>query len=88
MLPVPTVHLNGTSRAELLDGVTAAAQAIDRAMDKLADAWPNGRDYYPQEGNARERAAEWYTERALALRTIRDELMQIAEAISNGGHKS
>lgn len=87
MLPVPTIHLNGTSQEELLEGVTAAANAIDHAMFKLAEAWPNGRDYYPQEGNAREQAVEWYSERGMALRKISDELKEIAVAISDGGHK-
>ena len=47
-ITLPTVHLNGTSAEELLGQVTQAAKKIHEAMAALANASPNGRDYYPQ----------------------------------------
>jgi len=46
----PIVHSNGTSKASLIDNLEAVWYAIDKAMDALREAGPNGRDYYPQPG--------------------------------------
>ena len=48
MTTIPTVHLNGTSATDLRDGYAAAYDAIDKAIDALAKAELNGRDFYPQ----------------------------------------
>jgi hypothetical protein len=48
MATIPTVHLNGTSFTDLRDGYAAAYDAIDKAIDALAKAELNGRDFYPQ----------------------------------------
>jgi hypothetical protein len=48
MATVPTVHLNGTSFNDLRDGYADAYRAIDKAMDALAKAELNGRDFYVQ----------------------------------------
>jgi hypothetical protein len=48
MATIPTIHLNGTSGPALLDGYAAAHDAIDKAIEALAAAELNGRDYYPQ----------------------------------------
>lgn len=47
----PTVHLNGTSREELMRQLIEAADALRVAQKKLAEASPNNRDYYVQEAN-------------------------------------
>jgi hypothetical protein len=48
MATIPTVHLNGTGFTDLRDGYAAAYDAIDKAIDALAAAELNGRDFYPQ----------------------------------------
>jgi hypothetical protein len=48
MATIPTIHLNGTSGPALRDGYAAAYDAIDKAIEALAKAELNGRDYYPQ----------------------------------------
>jgi len=48
MATVPTLHLNGTSKTDLRDGYLAAHEAIDAAIEALASAELNGRDFYPQ----------------------------------------
>lgn len=45
-LAIPTVHLNGTSRTELLNQLIDAARALKKGQEALAQAAPNGRDYY------------------------------------------
>ncbi len=45
---VPTVHMNGTSKNELISQLETAVSAIRVAVTALENAAPNGRDYYPQ----------------------------------------
>lgn len=48
MTTFPTVHLNGTSREDLLEAIEQAYLAVSEAQSKLAQTAPNARDYYPQ----------------------------------------
>jgi hypothetical protein len=48
MATFPTLHLNGTGKNDLRDGYADAYDAIDKAIEALAAATLNGRDYYPQ----------------------------------------
>jgi len=47
-IKIPTVHLNGTSKDELLRQIHDAHVAVQAALDALAKARPHGRDYYVQ----------------------------------------
>ena len=42
----PCVHLNGTSKQELMDNLESIHTALEKARDALKAAAPNGRDYY------------------------------------------
>ena len=42
----PCVHLNGTSKAALLDQLSEVYAALENARNTLKNAAPNGRDYY------------------------------------------
>lgn len=42
----PCVHLNGTSKATLLENLEKVYQTLQLAYDDLKQAAPNGRDYY------------------------------------------
>lgn len=44
----PTVHMNGTSRQELIFQQLEVMKAIRVLMGAMRKATPNGRDYYPQ----------------------------------------
>jgi hypothetical protein len=48
MATFPTLHLNGTGKTTLRDEYAAAYDAIEKAIEALAAATLNGRDYYPQ----------------------------------------
>ena len=49
-LILPIVHLNGTSRESLLEDREKLYTALREADRALAQAGPNGRDFYPEPG--------------------------------------
>lgn len=52
-------------------------------MGALANAAPNGRDYYPQGPGALKQAQEEHQNRMARLRSVYAELQQLAEAIAD-----
>ncbi|MBO0784324.1 MAG: hypothetical protein J2P37_36440 [Ktedonobacteraceae bacterium] len=80
-LMIPVVHLNGTSRDELLKQITDAIEAVNTAMGALQKAAPHGRDYYVQSSTAIMTAMNQHYDRLEKLRDVRDELQRIGEAI-------
>lgn len=75
----PTIHLNGTSRAELLAGYVEVIDALDEAIAALRRAAPHGRDYYSQSPNAYPQARDEHLARIAALDAIRQEINTLAE---------
>ena len=73
----PTIHLNGTSARDLAEVYSNAARAVDEAIDAIAQASPNGRDYYPQGPDAMAKAVDEHSARLEALRQIRTELEEL-----------
>jgi len=45
---VPTVHLNGTSKGDLMRDQQRVIDPLRQAIIALRITGPNGRDYYPQ----------------------------------------
>jgi hypothetical protein len=80
-LSVPTVHLNGTSRGELIEQLRNALTAVHDAERALELACPHGRDYYVQPGDAIGEAMRQHAARLGKLSDVERELEQIAEAI-------
>lgn len=74
---IPTVHLNGTSWASLIAQIESAVNAIDKALEAISDASPNGRDYYPQGDSAFKKALIEHESRLHRLREIKNEYHQI-----------
>ena len=74
----PTVHLNGTAAEVLTQQYVVAAQAVRDAMAAHAEAWPNGRDYYPQGPEAAQRAQDQAEERRSKLAEVLEELEELA----------
>lgn len=83
MLRVPRVHLNGTAAEDLERQVEEAARAVDTALEKLAAANPNGRDYYVQGDDALREAQEQHRSRVERLTTVRNELRLIYEGLAD-----
>ncbi len=77
----PTVHLNGTSRDELVEALAMAIHSIHESGRALARTCPNGRDYYVQGPSAIGRALDQHEARMGKLREVAAELEQIAESI-------
>lgn len=80
-IALPTVHLNGTSKKELVEQLMTAHTALGEAYSALQAAAPNGRDYYPQGPGAIQLALREHGERLQALQKIRDELVVIFEHV-------
>ena len=79
MATVPTVHLNGTGFTTLRDEYAAAYDAIEKAIDALAAATCNGRDFYTQPDGAFYKAR---TERDAALEKLRDAHQYVGEMLA------
>lgn len=78
---IPTIHLNGTSREELIKQLLNASDALLVAIDKLGDASPHGRDYYPQGPDAFLKAHDEHIARIGRLFDVKTEIDSIAEKI-------
>ena len=81
-IATPTVHLNGTSKAELLQGYLEAITALREASNKIGRAGPNARDYYVQGNDAFTKARDQHVARLTKLAEVQDELEQIAEKLA------
>ena len=81
-LAVPTVHLNGTSKTELVGGYREAVSALNEAYTKVNAAMPHGRDYYVQaDAQAYNVARDQHVARLVKLQQIMDELEAVAIAV-------
>jgi hypothetical protein len=78
----PTIHLNGTSKDDLLEALMEANAAIRDAQKKLAETAPNGRDYYPQGPNVIYQAQDEHVARMNKLVEVERELSEIAEHLA------
>ena len=74
----PTIHSNGSSKADLFDRYWTALLAVEAAIDAVAQTGPNGRDYYPQGDDALRQAMAEHRDRLLRLRAVADELNALA----------
>lgn len=87
MIALPTLHLNGTAKDNLLEPLQEAIEAVRNATAAVISTYPNGRDYYPQGPEAIGKAMELHKSRLDRLHDVRSELEQMAEGIMDGGHK-
>lgn len=77
----PTVHLNGTSRDELVAQFERASNALALALQALMDAAPNARDYYVQNGDAFTKARTEHYARVERVQQVKDEIEQLWESV-------
>lgn len=85
---IPSIHLNGTSKSDLIEQQCDVRRAADALLDALRKAGPNGRDYYPQGTDALRKAQAEYAERYAAVTKIRDDAEVLALAIHDGGWRA
>ena len=76
---VPVIHSNGTSAAELRDQIDGALDAMKAAIQAVAKAAPNGRDYYVNDSV--QRAIKEHCIRGEKLIEVASELSQICDHI-------
>lgn len=82
-LAIPALHLNGTSKGELIRQLSDAAHAVTKAHAALRDGAPHGRDYYVQPLGTFEIAEAQHIERLRKLEAVHQELEAIAVAVSD-----
>ena len=70
----PSIHLNGTSKRELISQLNEASHALNNAYSALKQAAPHGRDYYPQGPTALETAITEHMDRLRRLDAIKEEI--------------
>lgn len=78
---LPIVHLNGTSREELIQVRRDAARSVFDAISAVAAMSPNGRDYYPVRGLF-DQARDQHARRLKALDEIYNEILAEAMTLS------
>jgi hypothetical protein len=79
----PTLHMNGTSKNQLLDDYCDIGHALNAAMEKMIQNGPNGRDYYPQGDQAFSVARQEHMDRIAKIHAVKAEIDQIAEYIAD-----
>lgn len=72
----PVVHINGTSKSELIELYENAYNAVQDAYKVLMRSAPNGRDYYPVPGSM-DSAIREHNERLGKLDAVMSELEDI-----------
>jgi ferritin-like metal-binding protein YciE len=77
----PTVHLNGTSKDELLRQWLDAYHALREAREKMFDAMPHGRDYYPQGDGVIYKAQDEHRARIEKINEVLHDLETLAEGV-------
>ena len=82
-MTTPTIHRNGTAAKDLLEGYAEACSKVREAIEAVARAGPNARDYYPQGLQAFMMAQEEHELRLRRLQDVRKELEALAESVAD-----
>lgn len=85
-LQLPSIHVNGTSKARLIEDICEASQALDVAYEAMKRTGPNGRDYYTQGPDALASATDQHTARLRLIDAVKQEMDALAVGIERGGH--
>ena len=81
-MQLPCVHLNGSSRNSLVEQQCAVADVLRNALNEMANAAPNQRDYYPLGDIAFATAKAEHIDRARRVQDVLNEVEELAESIS------
>jgi len=80
---IPTVHLNGTGKAALLNANTEAFRALSDTVVALAEATPHARDYYVQGDGAYTKALREHSARLDRVTSVMREIELICVEVSD-----
>lgn len=81
-MEMPTIHLNGTSREQLLEGYCEIVYGLNDALAAMRRNGPNGRDYYVNGPDSLSNALKEHQARIDKVTAIWKEFTQIAEEIA------
>ena len=76
----PTVHMNGTSRASLVEQRLDVYTAAKALLEAMAQARPHGRDHYPPNSQPLAEAQAIHNAREMSVQAIIDAVQ--AEALA------
>lgn len=79
----PTIHLNGSNKERLLEGICDIGRALNTALGTMNKNWPNGRDYYPQGPAAFTEADKEWNDRRDRVGAVLEEFQALAEMIGD-----
>lgn len=79
---LPTIHLNGSGKAHLVEAQLKVSNALSAAIDALRESAPHGRDYYPQGPGVINQAIEEHCSRLKKLEDLQKEIKAIIHAIA------
>ena len=82
-METPVIHINGTSRDQLLEGYCEMVYALNDALAAMHRNPPNGRDYYPSGDESITKATAEHRARIEAVTTVWKELTHIAEHVAD-----
>lgn len=86
---IPTLHLNGSSKASLLDPLNRVSVLLSDALRVMQhDVTPNDRDYYPQGNGIGAVAREEHVNRMHRLESVLAEITELRDSIAQGGHRA
>lgn len=85
MVTIPTVHMNGDTREELIRVNMRVYEKAGDLLTALYQSGPNGRNFYPQGVEAIIHAAEEHRDRIEAVQRIKAEMEEIVHALQQGG---
>ena len=80
-MTLPTLHMNGTSKEELVGNLCAAITALNDAYEAMKQCAPHGRDYYPQGSNALKKATDEHLARLRLVDQVKLEMEALVNAI-------
>lgn len=86
-LTYPTVHLNGSSKDDLVRQQRTARRALQTALDTLQQASPHGRDYYVQGPDALRKAMAAHEARIAKVQAVIKELSAIEMNLLDQGKR-
>lgn len=79
----PMVNINGTSREALINQQVEVMEALDKALDAMANAWPHPRDYQLQAPGTYQAAADAWSDRNRMLLALKDEINGYVTTLAN-----
>jgi hypothetical protein len=80
---LPTIHLNGTTASDLLEGYIECGHSLRQAIKDLENHGPNGRDWYPQGPNAIWEAQREHAARIAKVAEVLHDIEALAEHVAD-----